>query len=62
MNDVSIIWVMAIVLAAAWEVYWKARGLWRASRNDNVGWFVVLLIVNTAGLLPIYYLVTHPEN
>jgi len=39
-----------------WAIFWKAIALWRAGRNNHLGWFVVLFVFNTLGLLPILYL------
>jgi hypothetical protein len=33
--------------------------LWRSARAGQSVWFVVLLIVNTAGILPAIYLLLH---
>lgn len=39
-----------------WEVYWKYHALWIAARKSDKGWFLALLVINSIGLLPIYYL------
>ena len=53
--NVILLWlVMPLVLA--WSVAWKGIALWRAGRNDDLAWFIVLFIVNTAGILPIIYI------
>ena len=39
-----------------WEVYWKYYALWIAAKKSDKGWFLALLIINSIGLLPIYYL------
>ncbi|MCX7779020.1 MAG: DUF5652 family protein [Patescibacteria group bacterium] len=39
-----------------WVLIWKGLALWRAARNNQQIWFVILLIVNTLGLLEILYL------
>jgi hypothetical protein len=39
-----------------WTVFWKGLALWRSSRNTQKYWFVAILILNTAGILPIVYL------
>lgn len=39
-----------------WSLIWKGLALWRAARAEQLAWFVVLLVVNTAGLLEIAYL------
>jgi hypothetical protein len=45
-----------LVPLLAWAVIWKGLALWRAARLNQPVWFVVLLVVNTAGLLEIVYL------
>lgn len=44
------------VLAAIWSLIWKGLALWRAGRLNKPVWFVVLLVVNTLGILDILYL------
>jgi hypothetical protein len=39
-----------------WETIWKLIAFWRAGRNKQLGWFIVMAIINTAGLLEILYL------
>lgn len=39
-------------------VFLKGAALWRAGRNNQKGWFIVLLVVNTLGLLETIYLLT----
>jgi cytoskeletal protein RodZ len=46
-------WV--IILAAAWTIPWKGVALWRAAKKQSVAWFIVLLLVNTLGILDIIY-------
>jgi len=45
-----------IILAAIWTIPWKGVALWRAARNRSIAWFVILLIVNTLGILEIIYI------
>lgn len=44
------------ITVAVWDLAWKGVALWKASQRKEKGWFVVLLIVNSAGILPIIYL------
>lgn len=48
--------VAVIALLAIWELAWKGLGLWRATKNNQSGWFVAILLLNTLGILPILYL------
>ena len=45
-----------IVLLVIWELIWKGIALWYAARNGHKGWFIAILILNTAGILPIIYI------
>ena len=36
-----------------WSLIWKGLALWRAAQAGQPAWFVVLLVLNTAGLLEI---------
>ena len=39
-----------------WSLAWKGAALWKAARAGRTGWFVALLLVNTAGILDILYI------
>jgi hypothetical protein len=43
-------------LLLAWSLFWKGMALWRAARRGEKVWFLVLLVVNTVGILEILYL------
>lgn len=46
-----------------WELAWTSIALWRAAQHHQPFWFGVMLIVNTAGILPIIYLLlTRPRK
>lgn len=47
-------WIL--IAAAAWTIPWKGVALWRAARRRSYVWFVVLLVVNTLGILEILYI------
>lgn len=40
----------------AWSVVWKAIALWHAARNDQRGWYIAMIVINTAGILEIIYI------
>ncbi|MFA7253621.1 MAG: DUF5652 family protein [Patescibacteria group bacterium] len=46
-------WVL--VLIAVWTLIWKGLALWRASKRNDSTWFVVLLVINTIGILDMIY-------
>jgi methionyl-tRNA synthetase len=49
-------WGWLMILIAIWSVVWKGVALWHSARNSQKAWFVVLLVVNTVGILEIIYL------
>lgn len=48
--------VVLLIVAVVWELIWKGFALWRAAKKDQSVWFVLILILNTVGILPIIYL------
>ena len=51
-----------LVLVQIWDLIWKSLALWRAARNKDVFWFVLLILINSAGLLPAFYLFYISKN
>ena len=43
-------------LLVLWSIFWKGLALWHSGRRGHVWWFVILLVVNTIGILEIIYL------
>ncbi len=50
------LYVPLFLVALCWSLVWKGIALWKSARNSQKVWFVVLLIVNTVGILDIIYL------
>lgn len=48
--------MVALWAVIAWEAVWKGIALWKAGRNNQLGWYIALLILNTVGILPILYI------
>lgn len=51
---VQYFWLIALV--GIFELVLKAFALWHSARGRQLAWYIVLLIFNTAGILPIIYL------
>ena len=49
------VWLIIIPLGV-WELIWKGIALWKCGRNNQMKWFIAILILNTIGILPIIYL------
>lgn len=57
--NLSTTWTVALVIAVVWELIWKGFALWKAARRDQPYWYAAILLMNTMGILPIAYLLTH---
>jgi len=42
---------LVLIIVVAWSLVWKGLALWRAGRNNHLGWFIALLLINTMGIL-----------
>ena len=47
-------WAIAILLV--WSLVWKGLALWKSARLSQPIWFVLLLVLNTLGILEILYI------
>jgi methionyl-tRNA synthetase len=45
-----------LALVLVWSLVWKGFALWKAARKKHLTWFIVLLVVNTLGILEILYI------
>ncbi len=51
-------WIFAslITFLILWSLAWKGFALWTAARKGSKVWFVILLVLNTLGILEIIYI------
>ena len=50
------LFITVIVLLVIWDGVWKLIALWKSARQNQLAWFICLAIFNTAGILPILYI------
>ncbi|VVB77623.1 Uncharacterised protein [uncultured archaeon] len=52
------IMVLAFTLAVVliWSLVWKGIALWKAALKKHKAWFIIILIINTWGILEILYI------
>lgn len=55
-----LVWFLLII--AVWSIIWKGIALWKSARRKQKVWFIVMLILNTGGILPIIYLLLHFDS
>ncbi len=48
--------LVLLLLLVVWTLVWKGLALWRAASLRQKPWFIVLLVINTLGILEIIYL------
>ena len=48
--------LIIFIALVIWSAIWKAMALWKAARNGDKVWFAAIFIINTAGLLEIFYI------
>ena len=54
--------VIGIILLAIWDGVWKVIAMWRSARHNQLAWFICLAIFNTAGILPIIYILAFQKD
>lgn len=43
-------------LLFAWSLIWKGIAMWKAAKLEQRNWFIVILVINTLGILELVYL------
>ena len=60
--DLSTQQAALLILIVIWDLAWRGVALWRAAQAKHKTWFIILLVINSIGILPILYLLTHPKK
>jgi len=45
-----------LIISLIWSLPWKGVAMWTAAKHSQKNWFIVILILNTLGILEIIYL------
>ena len=48
--------IILIAIISIWTLVWKGLALWKSANKKSIPWFIVLLILNTVGILEILYI------
>lgn len=51
-----------LMLLTLWVLPWKGVALWKAAQLKHKWWFIALLILNTLGVLEIFYIFIFSEK
>lgn len=49
-------------LLVIWSIVWKGFALWKAAGLRQKAWFIIMLIINTVGILEIIYLLIYRKH
>lgn len=55
------LWPLVLILTI-FELVMKLIALWHAGRRNQLAWFIVIGLLNTAGILPIIYLLINKKK
>jgi hypothetical protein len=47
---------LILTLMIFWSIAWKGIALWKAAKVGSKVWFIIILLVNTFGILEIIYI------
>ncbi|MDP3954060.1 MAG: DUF5652 family protein [bacterium] len=62
MDIISVQNYWIFILLVLWSLPWKGMALWKAGRQKQKLWFVVLFLTNTVAILDILYLYIFSKN
>lgn len=48
--------IVTVIILAVWSLIWKGLALYKAGKVRQPLWFVVMFLVNTLGILEIFYI------
>lgn len=54
--------IPVIIVAGLWETTWKIIAMWKSARANKIAWFICIALINTVGVLPIIYILTHRKK
>ena len=55
----SWMWGLSVLFVplAIWSLVWTGLALWYAAKREEKGWFIFFLLVHTAGIVELLYLI-----
>ncbi len=61
-TELKVLFIVIIAILALFEAVMKLIALWHSARRKQLAWFICIAIFNTAGILPIIYLLTNKNK
>lgn len=62
LGEFELLIMFIIVILVIWDTVWKLIAMWKAAKRSQTGWFICIGILNTIGILPIYYLLIYKDK
>jgi hypothetical protein len=56
-SPIPLVFVPFILILIVWELIIKGYALWYSARGHQKVWFIVFLVLHTAGILEVIYLI-----
>ncbi len=47
--------IVGLIILAVWSIVWKGLALWKAAKSDDKTWYIIMMVLNTSGILEILY-------
>ena len=54
--------IPVIFIIGIWDAVWKIIAMWKSARANHLAWFICIALINTMGILPIIYILTHKKK
>lgn len=48
--------IPVVIILGIWDIVWKLVAMWHAAKNGQTAWYILLAVINSLGILPIFYL------
>ena len=61
-TELGTLFIVIIVILALFDSVMKLIALWHSAGRKQLAWFICIAIFNTAGILPIIYLLTNKNK
>ncbi len=53
---------LLIGVLALWTLVIKGIALWKSARNSHTKWFIIMMVVNTLGILELIYIIRFSKS
>lgn len=54
-------WIIFFTALSLWDLVLRGFAMWRAAEHHDRKWFIAVMLVSSAGILPLIYLSEHSD-